>query len=191
MSMRKTVEEAILKLINSSHKQKFISQVLDVSLNSIRTVVKKTDTQYKGIESRKRNNKEMVIDLYSQGKSKKEICNLLNLNSKNVSDFLIEEGIYLSKLEIEKLVLKYFKDGFSTTSIANHLRISYKTVIKILKDNNIETSKNNYSGNKLVDRTKNNISIMYKEGMSIGEIAKKLDLKEVIILHDLNFKSKG
>lgn len=188
MSMRKTIEESILKLINSSHKQKFISQVLDVSLNSIRTVIKKTDAQYKGIESRKRNNKEMVIDLYSQGRSKKEICDLLKLNSKNVSDFLIEEGIYLSKLEIEKLVLKYFKEGYSTTSIANYLRISYKTVIKILKDNNIETSKNNYSGNKLVDRTKNNISIMYKEGMSIGEIAKKLDLKEIIILHDLNQK---
>lgn len=118
--------------------------------------------------------KEEILKYLNQGKSIKDIAQILGRSNSNISTYksmLIEEGKFVERKKDTKKekILQYFKEGRDTAEIARLLNIQINTVYHY---------KNRLVKEGLLAKQsiiKQKVEEKLKQGKSIEEIAKELD----------------
>ena|SRR3990167_3016438 len=91
-----------------------------------------------------------------------------------------------------------FSNGISCIKISKRLQVSESTIIKFLRENNFDTSKNRnvWKGKGLLREKINEIYSMYSKGLSIENISKKLNcaeetLRRLLIKNNIKIRKQG
>lgn len=123
---------------------------------------------------------DKVKELHAAKKDASEICDTLNIS---LQDF----RIYCKKLHITNQhtnqdrinkILDLFNQGFSIKTIAFNLKLNYKTVKKVFKNNNIKYSQYTHANDY------NKVLELYNLQTPVKEIASILNV-ELYVIYDM------
>lgn len=179
----------IIELYKKGYNLNQIAIPLNIDRESARQVlIKHGIYKYPGLynEEKIKRNAE-IVELYNNGKTVKEISEIVKLSYYPIKNLLINKGLYVShKLTNElavkrnKIIFKLYKSGISPSRIAERMNLEYSSVRGIL----IKASL--YKFNAPRDRSRNEkrnkiIVKLYESGKSLKSIAEKMDLSSVSI----------
>lgn len=86
-----------------------------------------------------------IIQLYSSGKSTREVASVCNVSQTQVRRILSRHDVKAHEIktssEIEDIIVQRYKDGDSSEKISKDLDLNASTVCRVLKRNNIELKK--------------------------------------------------
>lgn len=170
--------------IRKGLKQSNISKILDISIHTIRDIVKKNNLQYKGKKETLYENK--VIELFSKGYNKSKIVSTLNINYNTVNSIFSKYGLNKDTKKLKKEIIELYNKNYNIVAICKSLRVSYRFVVKTLNQNNCERRNKENTNKDFIDRTQGAVKELYNKGISIEQISKQLHLNELQVRHDIN-----
>ena len=186
-SMSEEKKQNIEALITSGLSYSKIADLLDVSLSSVKRVVAANNLSEIKKQAEKESLERLVLELYCSGMSQRDISKEVCVLSTTINKIQRKYGIIKDKKKQEAEALKLAYEGFTPSSISKYLRISFKTVKKMIKEHpDIVTI---LKRNDLPDKSNNAINHMFNnENKSYEEIARELQLPIYTIKHVINRK---
>ena len=179
----------IIELYKKGYNLNQIAIPLNIDRESARQVlIKKGIYKYPGLynESKIKRNNE-IIELYNNGKTLKEISEIVKLSYYPVKNLLKNKGLYISHkltndlaIKRNKEIFKLYKSGKSPANIAEKMNLEYNSVRGILIKAGI------YNFNAPRDRSKyekrnKKIVKLYQSGKSLRFIAEVVDLNPLSV----------
>ena len=200
--------EEVVRLYNEGKTVDEISKKIGVSIATIYSDIKVLEAEEK-IErhkiKRKKNTakltkrREEIARLYNEGKTPKEIAEKLGISLtvvyRDLKELENEEKIKRRKREVgerkrknsnspkinkSKKIEELFSKGKSYGEIAEELDMSIIDVMRYLQQIKDVKEETRINGDR-----KTNVKILYEEGKKISNIAKKLNIPEVLVREDL------
>ena len=200
--------EEVARLYNEGKNVKEIAEELGVTIVTVYNDIKVLEAEEK-IErhkiKRKKNTakltkrREEIARLYNEGKTPKEIAEKLGISLtvvyRDLKELENEEKIKRRKREVgerkrknsnspkinkSKKIEELFSKGKSYGEIADELDMSIIDVMRYLQQIKDVKEEKRINGDR-----KTNVKILYEEGKKISDIAKKLNISEVLVREDL------
>lgn len=135
------IRQNVCFMIKEGYKQQYISDILDISIHMVRDISYTNNLQ--GVSENKRylDDKEKIIDLYTDGKNITEISRILHADRNRIKNILISSGVYNFPIIKDNLILDDYKNGLTLASIIKKHNTGYRRVKRIIAK--FERSNNN------------------------------------------------
>ncbi len=198
---KKTIQdrrEKVLVLYNQGNTLIKIAEELGVSINTVYKDVGflRETGRIKGKVNKREEKvnirRERVAKLYKEGKTEKEIAEILGISFNTVQKditYLIKNGIIEPKITIRrKKVARLYEEGKNKVEISKELGVSVSTVnkdIKYLIENGFiedqETKK------KTIQDRREKVLVLYNQGNTVIKIAEELGVSTNTVYKDVRF----
>lgn len=133
--------KAISHLLYLGFSQKKISIVMDAPLTTVRDIVHKYNLTGVAVRSRKKQRKELIVNLYKNGKNKNEICKENKVQLSYVNSILGSYGLYLGRKDKANKIEELYKAGHNYSEICREIKTSYRTIVKVINERGVSREK--------------------------------------------------
>ncbi len=139
---------------------------------------------------------EEIKRLYEKGSPSEKIAKEFNCTYQTIINRLRKMNVKIKKsgeglkldLDLKKIKKLYSEDNLSTIKIGEIVGVSYKTILKKLKEMNIEIRGRKFKkGTKEFNEENNKILELFNKGLSTIKISKKLNCSQTTIGRRLNY----
>lgn len=126
------LKEIICYMIKEGYEQKEISEILDISIHVVRSVCSQNDLQGVAQSKRKKDNNDLIVKYYLEGKSMSEISKILHADKRRIKNVLIQAGVYVSRDVKDQMILDSYNNGDSYPDIVKNHNTGYRRIKRII-----------------------------------------------------------
>ena len=127
---------------------------------------------------------DTILDLYAKGTSSTQIAGDLHLPYSKVLEVLEDNGVRMSKDELERQIKELYKRSYPISQIARHTRCTFNRVKQVISETDEMIQSDGHK--TLPNRSNDMIYALENSGYSADEIADKLSINKTEVLHVIN-----